>query len=131
MTWLGNSYVLGLLIVLSEILSNLILQSFGLAGTISFTLLFAFIAGTLYAKYNNGSMPVSEKVKCILTYAVIEMVLTIPVAISTGSPWTVLAFAAIYLVLYVIGIYAFLTSGSAVYVRNTKTRNLTPGGPGQ
>ena len=117
MNLLKNSYALGVLMVIAELLINNILLAARLPHISGIIL--AIFAGSIYSAYHKEKMPFKERVKTLATYLVLAGVAGI-FAVFTGvgasAPGLAIAIMLGMLVLYAIFMYFMLGVGSSGYM---------------
>ena len=116
MRLLGNSYVLGFLMLLAEALVNLVAGFTFISGVP-----FSFAAGSFYSWRNKVRMPRSEKLKAIAVYS--SIVALFAFLIVAFKPDVSLGMGIIVLVIVLLVgmlslfIYLGLTFGSDIYMK--------------
>ncbi|HEV7449395.1 MAG TPA: hypothetical protein VGP13_02560 [Candidatus Paceibacterota bacterium] len=120
MNLLKNSYVLGLLMVVAEIVSNFALLAVHLSHVSG--LFVASGAGALYAALHKQEMPPQERLKALGVYIGISLILGVALVLNQPPDDIGLAFGIVLavLVVYAVIMYFLLKFGSAFYLRSNK-----------
>ena len=118
MKLLGNSYVLGILMLITEGLVNLIAGFTLISGII-----LSFSAGHLYAWRHKARMPHKEKIKVLVVYLGFILVLLVPLVFLTKETsgefvWIIAIAVAAFFAIYGLAMYAGLTTGSHFYMKS-------------
>src|SRR3989344_5585447 len=111
MNLLKNSYVLGLLMIVGEMIINSVLLAAKLPHISGIIL--AMVAGSIYASQHKQKMPARERFKALSIYVGISVVLGIFVILTKPETFSMLgvAFTILFGTLAVYGIFMYFALG--------------------
>lgn len=124
MKLLGNSYVLGILMLVAEGLLKIVTEFSLISGIV-----LSFVAGNIYAQRHETRMPLKEKIKLLGVYLGVKSLTIVPIilltALTGGNFGWVMSLAMVVLFgVFGLVMYVGLTTGSHLYMKSSGKKPL-------